>query len=482
MVLASSNNNQYLWQPSSPAVSSCSDCGVLSSDVDEESSSSSSSKGTVMAARNRPLLLIDLPPEIMETIFRYLPFETVAQIRLVCQHFNTIGSSVLNSEFQRLRISMQHRFQSIKSQMPRRESARRKHPLARESDIIETLHMRLTLLHMTFAKHIERKHCCFFAGEILDEVYRILRYVKTTPSLSKAYKVTDELFDLSTMAMEYFKEHIEPSLPEITYFGTEFFEYAPSLSSSPKLQLSLLDDPSSSSSCTSKSPSVVESLPPRPAVSPALNKRLRKLRENMKRNNGQVNALKQELKVTKRKVSTQQKQIHELKARFEDYGKKFQSTSRKLNAVLQELNHCKTELQYWRSKSPAAQCSCGKVTPILEIKDLDNMSGQAPLNGIAFHSDGDSKNSEEFKPILLEATAATTDRSFFVVIPDCRSTPLSDNSSVLSKAPPRRSKLKTLPKSDVDMVIPAEMQSKGCKRKLDMDQSDDKLYVKVSTV
>jgi len=34
--------------------------------------------------------------------------------------------------------------------------------MACKSDIIETLHMRLTLLQMTFGKHIERKHCCFF--------------------------------------------------------------------------------------------------------------------------------------------------------------------------------------------------------------------------------------------------------------------------------------------------------------------------------
>ena len=39
--------------------------------------------------------------------------------------------------------------------------------------------------------------------------------------------MTDELFDLSTMAMEYFKENIEPSLPEITYFGSDFLEFTP---------------------------------------------------------------------------------------------------------------------------------------------------------------------------------------------------------------------------------------------------------------
>ncbi len=36
----------------------------------------------------------------------------------------------------------------------------------RECDIVEILHMRLTLLQMTFGKHIERKHICFFPGEV----------------------------------------------------------------------------------------------------------------------------------------------------------------------------------------------------------------------------------------------------------------------------------------------------------------------------
>lgn len=61
--------------------------------------------------------------------------------------------------------------------------------------------------------------------QILDEVYRILHYIKVTPKLARPYKVTDELFDLSTMAMEYFKEHIEPTLPEIAYFGTDFLDF-----------------------------------------------------------------------------------------------------------------------------------------------------------------------------------------------------------------------------------------------------------------
>ena len=42
----------------------------------------------------------------------------------------------------------------------------RNHPLAQECDVVETLHMRLSLLQMTLGKHIERKHVCFFAGEV----------------------------------------------------------------------------------------------------------------------------------------------------------------------------------------------------------------------------------------------------------------------------------------------------------------------------
>ena len=77
---------------------------------------------------------------------------------------------MLNSTFQKLQTKILERLNTINSKMPRRESARRNHPLARENDIVETLHMRLTLLQMTFGKHIDRKHVCFFAGEVSIEL------------------------------------------------------------------------------------------------------------------------------------------------------------------------------------------------------------------------------------------------------------------------------------------------------------------------
>lgn len=38
------------------------------------------------------------------------------------------------------------------------------------------------------------------------------------------------------MAMEYFKEHIEPTLPEIPYFGADFLDLAGTFSCKPMIQ------------------------------------------------------------------------------------------------------------------------------------------------------------------------------------------------------------------------------------------------------
>ena len=72
---------------------------------------------------------------------------------------------------------IQERLESCKVRMPRRESARRNHPLAKEYDILDTMMMRFSLLNMTFGKYIERKYICFFPGEvrkIVHEYYELL--------------------------------------------------------------------------------------------------------------------------------------------------------------------------------------------------------------------------------------------------------------------------------------------------------------------
>jgi len=330
---------------------------------------------------HRQLAFVELPAELLVKILEYMTFKENSTVRLVSRRLNELCAARLNSTFQRLQNNMLVRFQTIKSQMPRRESARRNHPLARECDIVETLHMRLTLLHMTFGKHIERKHICFFPGEILDEVFRILSYIASTQPLGRAYKVTDELFDLSTMAMEYFKENIEPSLPDLTYFGSDFLDFTPPFSTpSKRLQLPNFDSPVSSrasavgSSCSEPplpytgldyvegeyyegNNSKMDSAPQSNMV---LRKRIRRIRAGMKKYNTQLDEVKRELKGCKSKMDSQSKQVSEYAARLDDYDKKFEENSRKFGTLLTELNKCKTELQYYRSRSHLMQClNCG---------------------------------------------------------------------------------------------------------------------------
>ncbi|XP_029161917.1 F-box only protein 28 [Nylanderia fulva] len=357
----------------------------------------SNSGSTALTVVSCNLNLLDLPVEVLEKIFSYLGFNMVAHMRLVCHQLDRICGSILNSTFQKLQAQMLSRFQAIKAQMPRRESARRNHPLACESDIIETLHMRLTLLQMSFGKHIERKHCCFFPGEILDEVYRILYYIKVTPKLQRPYKVTDELFDLSTMAMEYFKEHIEPTLPEIPYFGADFLDLAGTFSSTSNVSKPFMcldstpltvgngktgstgEEEGSSSHCSDDAALLESSVSP-PQSNMVLRKRIRKIKQGMRRYNSQLTLMRRDLKSCKAKIAEQQKQIVEYATRLDDNDKKNEETSRKFSTLLQELNKCKTELQYWRSKSPAIPVcvGCGQSMPV-PTEDLQALANQGVL-------------------------------------------------------------------------------------------------------
>lgn len=50
-----------------------------------------------------------------------------------------------------------------------------------------------------------------------------MNFIQKNPNLGRPYKVTEELIDLSTMAMEYFKDHIESTLPQFGFFSKNFF-------------------------------------------------------------------------------------------------------------------------------------------------------------------------------------------------------------------------------------------------------------------
>ncbi|XP_016930308.2 F-box only protein 28 [Drosophila suzukii] len=347
--------------------------------------------------RSPAVNLLDLPNELIEKILSYMDFKKVSNLRLVSHRMNDICMAMLNAAFSRQIKTTFSRFQSIKASMPRRESARRNHPLACECDIIETCYMRLSLLQMSMGKHIERGHCCFFPGAILDEVQTILNYISITPRLQRPYRVTDELFDLSTMAMEYFKDRIESTLPGLAYFNKDFYTL-PTTTKRPTLAISSdLEDSASNS-------------PPQNHM--VLRKGIRKIKQGMKMYNNQLSVLRTELRTCKRKaaeqskqlaeqsnlLAEQQKQTLEYANRLDENDKKNEEMSRKFSTLLQELNKCKTELQFWRSKSPAIPAVCSscnqKVAPVVPPEDFQVLVNQGvdPEHFIITNEDVDAES------------------------------------------------------------------------------------------
>jgi len=160
------------------------------------------------------------------------------------------------------------------------------------------------------------------------------------------------------MAMEYFKENIEPRLPEITYFGSDFLDMT-----STRFTDDIYAEGGSirSPSGSGRASEPEDDLPERevqPQSNMVLRKRIRRIRAGMKRYNSQLIGLKRELKSCKGKMADQHKTMIDTTSRLEEYDKKFEESSRKFSTLLQELNKCKTELQYWRSKSPAHPLMC----------------------------------------------------------------------------------------------------------------------------
>eukprot|EP00062_Callorhinchus_milii_P013095 gi/632961079/ref/XP_007896553.1/ PREDICTED: F-box only protein 28 [Callorhinchus milii] len=130
----------------------------------------------------------------------------------VCKRMDAICQRMLNQGF--LKVERYHSLcqKQVKAQLPRRESERRNHSLARHADILAAVETRLSLLNMTFMKYVDTNLCCFIPGKVIDEIYRVLRYVNSTRAPQRAHEVLQELRDISSMAMEYFDEKIVPIL------------------------------------------------------------------------------------------------------------------------------------------------------------------------------------------------------------------------------------------------------------------------------
>ncbi|KAM9612990.1 F-box only protein 28 isoform 2-T2 [Trichechus inunguis] len=170
--------------------------------------------GPALAADQLPQnnTLVALPIVAIENILSFMSYDEISQLRLVCKRMDLVCQRMLNQGF--LKVERYHNLcqKQVKAQLPRRESERRNHSLARHADILAAVETRLSLLNMTFMKYVDSNLCCFIPGKVIDEIYRVLRYVNSTRAPQRAHEVLQELRDISSMAMEYFDEKIVPIL------------------------------------------------------------------------------------------------------------------------------------------------------------------------------------------------------------------------------------------------------------------------------
>ncbi|CAM4724897.1 unnamed protein product [Leuciscus chuanchicus] len=264
--------------------------------------------------------LLGLPIVAIDTILNFLSYDEISLLRLVCKRMDVICQRMLNQGF--LKVERYHSLcqKQVKAQLPRRESERRNHSLARHADILAAVETRLSLLNMTFMKYVDSNLCCFIPGKVIDEIYRVLRYVNSTRAPQRAHEVLQELRDISSMAMEYFDEKIVPilkkRLPGADLSG-RLIGSAPVAGPSTSLTtMSLL---------AKNTPSRSE---------------MTKVQQQVKVNGASVAALRREMQEVRVKQLEQQKQL-------QDQEQKLQEQSQVIgeqNARLAELEHKLREL------------------------------------------------------------------------------------------------------------------------------------------
>ncbi|XP_050675849.1 F-box only protein 28 isoform X2 [Leptidea sinapis] len=129
----------------------------------------------------------------------------------VSRAFNEVCMRMLNRGFLIIERSHAMALKNVKAKLPRRESERRYHPLARHCDILTSIETRISMLNMTYSKFVDSGICCFIPGKVIDEIKRVLHIVETSKTPPRAHEVLQELRDISSMAIEHFDDKISPA-------------------------------------------------------------------------------------------------------------------------------------------------------------------------------------------------------------------------------------------------------------------------------
>ncbi|XP_077996576.1 uncharacterized protein LOC144449899 [Glandiceps talaboti] len=170
---------------------------------------------------------LTLPTEVLRHILTFFKYEEISDLRSICKTIDQTCQELLNQGYHKVERYHSQYQKDLKSRLPRRESERRNHPLARHCDIMAAIETRLSLLGMTFMKYVDMKLCCFIPGKVLDEILHLIDYIKKTPKPPRAHELLQELRDISSMAMEYFDEKIVPTLRKKISHTSQFVMKSP---------------------------------------------------------------------------------------------------------------------------------------------------------------------------------------------------------------------------------------------------------------
>jgi hypothetical protein len=154
-----------------------------------------------------------LPDELFVKILTKLSYGEISAVRGVSRKFNATIEILLNDGFASAKALHADVVRWVRSRMPRRESERRTHAFAGHAETLMALDTRICLLNCTYQAFIKRRVCCFIPGKVIDELFSVERFIRYSPPDANfhAVDVLREFRDLSSLAMEWFDEHISPS-------------------------------------------------------------------------------------------------------------------------------------------------------------------------------------------------------------------------------------------------------------------------------
>ncbi|KAF2895220.1 hypothetical protein ILUMI_10952 [Ignelater luminosus] len=266
-------------------------------------------------------LILAIPDIALEKILSFLSYDEIAKNRLVCTKFNQIGGKLLTRGF--LQVERRHNaiYKRMKSMLPRRESERRAHPLARHCDILSAVETRLSMLSMTYMKYMGSNVCCFIPGKVLDEIDRILTLVENVDPPPRTHELLQELRDISSMALEHFDEVILPRLKP-KFERSNFFQVGASTSKSSKI----------------------------PLVQQVIADEIHKVRKQAKFNKHQISSVMEILKKFGTKFKRQSKLLREKSIKIREQERKLQEQAAKLQEQETSIADLKKHVDEWDQK------------------------------------------------------------------------------------------------------------------------------------